>query len=95
MALGITSIQEPGLGDRQAKVVASLIAADTPIRWRAMRFPMREAGGDLQDSKPLIPPQPTRTIDARGMKWILDGSPIERLAAMRPPMPTGPEPTAG
>jgi predicted amidohydrolase YtcJ len=85
VALGITSIQEPGLGDRQAKVVADVITAGVPIRWRAMRFPMREAGGDLQDSKPLMPPQPTRTIDARGMKWILDGSPIERLAALRAP----------
>lgn len=85
VALGITSVQETGLGDRQAKVVADVITADLPIRWRAMRFPMREAGADLQDSRPLVPPQPTRKIDARGMKWILDGTPIERLAALRAP----------
>lgn len=85
VALGITSVQETGLGDRHAKVVADLIAADLPLRWRAMRFPMREGGGDLQDSKPLVPPQPTRKIDARGMKWILDGTPIDRLAALRAP----------
>ena len=85
VGLGITSVQEMGLGDRQAKVVADLLKADPPIRWRALRFPMREAGAELQDSKPIVPPQPGRRIDARGMKWILDGSPIERLAALRAP----------
>ena len=91
VALGITSVQDMGTGDRQAKMVADLIKADPQVRWRAMRYPMREAGGDLQDSKPIVPPQPARRIDARGMKWILDGSPIERLAALRAPYADRPE----
>jgi predicted amidohydrolase YtcJ len=95
VALGITSVQEMGLGDRQKKVVADLIKADPQVRWRAMRFPMREAGGELQDSKPLVPPQPGRRIDARGMKWILDGSPIERLAALRQPYADRPGTSGG
>lgn len=95
LALGLTSIQLMGDADRHAKVVAGLVSADTPIRWRAMRFPMREGGGELQDSKPPVPPQPTRRIDSRGMKWILDGSPIERLAALRAPYADRPATSGG
>jgi predicted amidohydrolase YtcJ len=44
---------------------------------------MREHGGETIDSRSPLPPQPTPLIDVRGMKWILDGTPIERLGAMR------------
>ncbi len=83
--VGITSIQLMGDGQPHAKIISDLLAADTPIRWRVLRFPMREAGKELMDSKPPLPPQPSRRIDARGMKWILDGTPIEGLAALRAP----------
>jgi predicted amidohydrolase YtcJ len=83
--MGITSIQLMGDGQPHAKIVSDLLAAETPTRWRVLRFPMREAGKELMDSKPPLPPQPSRRIDARGMKWILDGTPIEGLAALRAP----------
>lgn len=82
---GITSIQLMGDGQPQAKIVADLLKADSPLRWRVLRFPLREAGKDLTDGKPIMPPQPSPRINARGMKWILDGTPIERLAATREP----------
>ena len=83
--LGITSIQLMGDGQPQAKIIADLLAADSPLRWRVFRFPIHEAGKDLSDSKTPLPPQPSPLIDARGMKWILDGTPVERLAAVREP----------
>ena len=46
---------------------------------------MRESGGDTIDSRSPLPPQPTPLVDVRGMKWILDGRPIERFAFMREP----------
>jgi hypothetical protein len=46
---------------------------------------MREAGGETIDGRPTLPPQPAARIDLRGMKWIIDGTPIERLAYLREP----------
>lgn len=83
--LGITSVQLMSYGRRHADSVADVVAAQSPIRWRVIRWPLNEAGQDLQDGKPHLPPQPSPRVDARGMKWMLDGSPIERLAALRQP----------
>lgn len=87
---GITSVQlmEDPLPIDDA--VKDLVQADVPIRWRTYRFPMRAAGGDTIDTKPPVPPQPTPLIDTRGMKWIIDGTPIERLAFMRAPYADAP-----
>jgi hypothetical protein len=52
---------------------------------KVFRFPMREAGAETMDSRPPLPPQPSPLVDARGMKWILDGTPIERFGFMRAP----------
>ena len=83
-AFGITSTQL--LGDYLPAVYASkaLVASDTPMRWRYFRFPI-PTDGDTLESKGPLPPQPSPTVDMRGMKWILDGTPIERLGFMRQP----------
>lgn len=83
--LGITSVQLMGNALPIADVSKHLVDANTPIRWKVFRFPMRESGGDTIDSRSPLPPQPTPLIDVRGMKWILDGTPIERYAFMREP----------
>ena len=84
-AFGITSVQLMGSGGPHAEIVADVIASQSPLRWRIFRWPMREAGQETQDSKPHLPPQPSPRVDARGMKWMLDGTPLERLAAMKQP----------
>ena len=83
--LGITSVHLMGNSGPHAGIVEDVVAADTALRWRILRWPFKEADEQLQDSKTHLPPQPTPRIDARGMKWMLDGTPIERLAAMREP----------
>ena len=82
---GITSVQLMGNALPIADVAKYLVEAATPLRWKVFRFPMRESGGDTIDSRSPLPPQPTPLVDVRGMKWILDGTPIERLALMREP----------
>jgi predicted amidohydrolase YtcJ len=81
-AFGITSIQLLGDSLPAADASKALVAADAPIRWRYFRFPIG-VGGETMDSRPPLPPQPTPLIDMKGMKWILDGTPIERLGFMR------------
>lgn len=82
---GITSVQLMADALPIAETVKDLVEADVPIRWKTYRFPMQPAGGATIDSAPPVPPQPTPLIDTRGMKWITDGTPIERLAFMRQP----------
>ena len=88
-AFGITSTQL--LGDYLPAVDAAkaLVASDTPMRWHYFRFPI-VANGETLDSKPPLPPQPSPSVDMRGMKWILDGTPIERLGFMRQPYSDAP-----
>lgn len=83
--LGLTSVQLMANSGPLQETVADLVAADSALRWRVFRWPLREAGHELLDSKTHLPPQPKPRIDARGMKWMLDGTPIERLAALREP----------
>ena len=83
--LGITSVQLMGNSGPHAGIVEDVVKAESPLRWRIMRWPVMEGGQALQDPKTHLPPQPTPRVDARGMKWMLDGTPIERLAAMRQP----------
>jgi predicted amidohydrolase YtcJ len=81
---GITSTQLLGDSLPAADASRALVAADAPMRWRYFRFPVA-IDGETLDSKPPLPPQPSPLIDMRGMKWILDGTPIERWGFMRAP----------
>jgi predicted amidohydrolase YtcJ len=83
--LGITSVQVMSESRPHRRIVAEVVASQSPMRWRILRWPLKEAGQELQDGEAHLPPQPSPRVDARGMKWMLDGSPIERLAAMRAP----------
>lgn len=91
LGYGITTIQLIADPLPIADTSKRLVEANSPIRWKAYRFPMREAGGETIDSRPTLPPQPTGRIDVRGMKWIIDGTPIERLAYMRQPYADRPD----
>jgi predicted amidohydrolase YtcJ len=74
---GITSVQAmPALDER--RFAAGLAQSDVPLRVRIMHFPMSNG-----DAKAL----------PRGsaMKWILDGTPIEKGAALRKPYAGGGE----
>ncbi len=83
--LGITSLQDMNNGLSAARAVALIRAADLPIRWRVIRFPMTRPGGrdgaDLRERRA----RPGGRLDASGTKYILDGTPVERGAMMRRP----------
>ena len=86
---GITSTQLLGDSLPPEDAARALVAADVPMRWRYFRFPIGMNGQTLE-SRPILPPQPSPTIDMRGMKWILDGTPIERWGFMRAPYADAP-----
>ena len=90
-AWGITSTQLLGDSLPIAEAARRIVEANLPTRIRAFRFPMREAGAETMDSRPPLPPQPSPLVETRGMKWILDGTPIERLGFMRAPYTDAPK----
>lgn len=85
-ALGITSTQiMPFMRiDRFARLVDQ---ADLPIRIRAMAFSLTLPGKrDLSEVEMLSKLKfPNSKVTASGIKWILDGTPVERSAAYREP----------
>lgn len=75
---GYTSVQNMSIGLPQARTVAVLDALDLPLRWREICFPLTLAEGCYNGS---TPPR----VTAGGIKWISDGTPVERLAFMSEP----------
>jgi predicted amidohydrolase YtcJ len=82
---GITTIQAMGNALTAADLATMLPEAGTPIRWRIIRFPIalieRDSPADLKE----LPRNPAPLITVSGVKWIVDGTPVERLAAMNAP----------
>ncbi|MGI8813525.1 MAG: amidohydrolase [Pyrinomonadaceae bacterium] len=83
---GITSMQIMAFLpiDRFARL---LVKADLPIRVRAIPFSMTTTRGrDLSEILQIPKLQfPHSRVTVSGIKWIPDGSPIERAAALRKP----------
>jgi len=81
---GITSMQIfPAMS--VGKFARLLVKAKLPIRVRAIPFSMTNPSGrDLSEIRQLRNLQfPKANVTASGMKWVLDGTPIERGAALR------------
>ena len=82
---GITSVQVMTTGQTTLAAARALAIANPKLRWRLIRVPM--------PSDPTWPLDDVAGIDAfahprvtiSGVKYFLDGTPVERLAAMRLP----------
>lgn len=83
---GITSMQIMSTM-RNERFVRLLEKADLPIRVRAMPYSLTTpAGRDLSEIRALQKRKaPNSKVTASGIKWILDGTPFERGAALRTP----------
>jgi predicted amidohydrolase YtcJ len=84
LSFGITSMQiMPAM--RIEKFVRLLEKADLPVRVRAMTFSLTNPKErDLSEIRGLSKLKSSNVkITAGGIKWILDGTPIERGAALR------------
>ena len=76
-ARGITSVQNMSNVNPAPEAAAAIAAAASPLRWRVIRFPMTTASsfGAGEETGTFLSGRP-------GAKWILDGTPVERGAAM-------------
>lgn len=74
---GTTSIQSMATGLDPATVARVLDSLELPIRLRIIPVPLTNSTGRVV--------APWKVLKADGVKWILDGTPIERLATLRKP----------
>jgi predicted amidohydrolase YtcJ len=88
LAFGITSIQNMSMMSlaRYEKVERHGTAA---IRIRMIRFPMTESGREAEGASLPVDDKERPLSTISGTKWILDGTPVERGAALRRPYPGG------
>ena len=83
--LGITSVQDMSMPGGASRCLMASREAPTPIRMRLVRMAGTTVNGrDTTEGRSLAV-HPTPLITVSGTKWLLDGSPIERTAALRKP----------
>jgi predicted amidohydrolase YtcJ len=78
--LGVTSVQEMTIGLTKERSERVLAGADLKVRLRTMCLPL-----ELEE---FCRPQsfdPSDRLTSSGIKWLLDGTPVERSAALREP----------
>ena len=86
---GVTSntLLEPDPAAR----VQQLARIDAPNRVRVVPFAQYEIGTSRRKlEQPSVPNQIADRVSVNGQKWVLDGSPIERSAALRAPYTDAP-----
>ena len=89
VGFGITSEQLMATNRPAADLARSAVAADLPIRLRVIDFPMTgmyRRGVNRRAASVQGSPR----VTVSGTKWILDGTPIERLMLLREPYSDSP-----
>ncbi|MHB1329854.1 MAG: amidohydrolase, partial [Gemmatimonadales bacterium] len=85
VAWGTTSIQNMPIGVEPATLAQAVDSLDLPIRVRMIAFPATTAAGREPAPWRAIGTGPSDRIEVSGVKYVLDGTPIERLALHRRP----------
>jgi predicted amidohydrolase YtcJ len=78
--LGVTSVQAMMVDQDAERVAPLLAAADLPIRLRLVRFPLEAPAGWRPPGEQPPADETGERVKVSGTKWIVDGTPIERLA---------------
>ncbi|HEV7508202.1 MAG TPA: amidohydrolase [Thermoanaerobaculia bacterium] len=79
LRLGFTSVQDMSIGLPQSRGIEILDRLNPPLRWREICFPLTPGEGCFSGRIT------SQHVTASGIKWIGDGTPIERLAFMTEP----------
>ena len=82
---GTTSIQDMAIGFTKYQSEEILSGIDLPIRWHDICFPLDPEESCDSGLGPLMVHDPSNRLVSSGIKWITDGSPIERFANVREP----------
>jgi predicted amidohydrolase YtcJ len=85
LTFGFTSVQNMSVGLTHARSVEILDQVNPALRWREICFPL--ALGESCD----FGPSRAALVQPSGVKWIGDGTPIERLALLSEPYADRPD----
>ena len=88
---GITTVQDMASPITQQRCAELLANVPPPIRVRIMWFGLTDQHGRLTKEDHATSLHPAPLVTASGTKWVLDGTPVERSAAMRKPYTDRPE----
>lgn len=89
-SFGITTVQAMMTAYPAADAAPWIEAAHLPVRMRLIDFPIA-AMKDWRAPASRRGPATSPTVTLSGTKWILDGTPIERLAFLRAPYADAPK----
>ncbi|GLC24375.1 amidohydrolase [Roseisolibacter agri] len=87
---GVTSVQDMADAFAPAQTLRVLRAARLPQRVRVVRWPMAGAGGRHVAEWRAVNATPAPRVRVSGVKYVLDGTPIEQGALNRTPYPGRP-----
>lgn len=77
---GVTSVQVMATNETLSEFRQTFRQANVPLRFRIMRFPMpdedKRVGERLASGEEILTP----LVRIAGVKWVLDGTPLEQLA---------------
>jgi predicted amidohydrolase YtcJ len=79
MRMGYTSLQDMAVGLPHKRALSALRAADLPLRVRSICFPLTPS----EDCE--VTSGERDLVSAAGVKWVTDGTPVERLAYVNTP----------
>jgi predicted amidohydrolase YtcJ len=83
MRLGFTTLQLVSRHQPTDAALRALVASQSSIRWRLIRFPLSEAAGRITREARLAAPPPATLVTLSGTQWMLDGTLVERNALLR------------
>src|ERR1041384_919635 len=89
--LGITSVQIMAIPPSPERCVFLFTNAPTAIRVRVIPLALSDRNSRLKQQLGGLPGGPSRLVTVSGIKWILDGTPIEHTGATRKPYADRPE----
>lgn len=85
LTFGFTSVQNMSVGLSQERSLEILEQVNPSLRWREICFPLTRGEPCVSGAAPAP------LVRASGIKWIGDGTPIERLALLSEPYADRPE----
>jgi predicted amidohydrolase YtcJ len=91
LAQGVTSVQIMAGYQKPDLFLSALRAASLPVRLRVVAFPLPDAQGNGTDSWANIAANSRDLVTVSGVKWVLDGTPIEQLAYQSAAYPGRPD----
>lgn len=82
---GVTSVQIMAGYQEPGQFVSALDVATLPLRLRVVAFPLPDAQGNGMKPWADLPFRSKGRVTVSGVKWVLDGTPIEQLAFQTSP----------